>query len=70
VDANQSGNIAVDPFAPRIQDESILSDTSSRLYPDTTTESKEDDTRANSSLVASERDCEEVGVPLITSQII
>lgn len=63
---DHSANISVDPFAPRLQDESALSDLQEETEASSSNNSKDSanisigNSEINLSALASERDCEEV----------
>lgn len=64
-ESNHSGNISIDPFAPRLQDESAFSDIQEEGEASSINSSKDSNisignSEINLSALASERDCEEV----------
>jgi hypothetical protein len=65
-ESNHSANISVDPFAPRLQDETTLSDFQEGEEASSINSSKDSanisigNSEINLSVLASERDCEEV----------
>jgi len=66
---DHSANFSVDPFAPRLQDESALSDLQEEAEASSLNSSKDSanisigNSEINLSALASERDCEEVRNP-------